>query len=44
MSKFDSMNDDLVKHIIYRVPKNNHDNYIVYSITIYKNEIERTKL
>jgi uncharacterized protein YbaA (DUF1428 family) len=25
MSKFDSMNDGMVSHIIYRVPKNNHD-------------------
>lgn len=25
MSKFDSTNDGLVLHIIYRVPKNNHD-------------------
>jgi uncharacterized protein YbaA (DUF1428 family) len=28
MSKFDSMNDDLVTHIIYRVPKNNHDSML----------------
>lgn len=25
MSKFDSIDDSLVSHIIYRVPKNNHD-------------------
>jgi hypothetical protein len=25
MSKIDSMNDSLVSHILYRVPKKNHD-------------------
>ena len=25
MSRFDSMNDNLVSHILYRVPKKNHD-------------------
>ena len=25
MSKFDSIDDSLVSHIVYRVPKNNHD-------------------